>query len=100
MIGLKKPTIMENYNQQFHNQLNEVISRFLKDKKTKIGEGITYTMPLAAEPYQPLDTLFKCRLQNMDTYLFAFLNSYYIHNQVPLTVFPDGSIFGSLAAAK
>ena len=58
-----------------------------------------YTIQQEADPYMPVDTFFNCEVHNIDSYLFAFLNGFYIHKNAPLTVFPNGLIIGSLQAA-
>ena len=58
-----------------------------------------YTIQQEADPYMPVDSFFNCEAHNIDSYLFAFLNGFYIHKNAPLTVFPNGLIIGSLSAA-
>ena len=58
-----------------------------------------YSIQQNAEPYLPVDSFFNCEAHNIDSYLFAFLNGFYIHKNAPLTVFPNGLIIGSLQAA-
>jgi len=81
-------------------EIQAVIADFLKEKKSRVGQDTSYMWRQKAEPYQPLESLFKCKIQHIDTEIFAFLNGFYVHHNVPLTVFSNGSIFGSLAAAK
>ncbi|MGI6320444.1 MAG: Fe-S cluster assembly protein SufD [Bacteroidales bacterium] len=59
-----------------------------------------YKILLQAPPYNPVDSYFKCNIKDFDTFMFTFLNGWYVHKNVPLTVFPDGIIVGSLAHAK
>jgi len=58
-----------------------------------------YTIQQEAYPYIPVDSFFNCEAHNIDSYLFAFLNGFYIHKNAPLTIFPNGLIIGSLKAA-
>lgn len=59
----------------------------------------TYQLVHTPPPYRPVEDYFKCKVQNIDTYMFAFLNGWYVHNNAPLTLFPNGIIVGSITAA-
>ena len=65
----------------------------------KITEN-NYTIQQQADDYRPVETFFNCAIQNIDSYLFTFLNGWYVHKDVPLTVFPNGVTIGSLRAAR
>ncbi len=58
-----------------------------------------YDIQLQPNPYRPVDEIFKCKVHNIDTNMFTFLNGWYIHKNNPLTIFPEGIIVGSLNAA-
>jgi Fe-S cluster assembly protein SufD len=64
----------------------------------KIAET-AYTIQLTPAPYRPIEEYFRCKIQNIDTHMFAFLNGWYIHKSAPLTIFPNGVIVGSLMEA-
>jgi Fe-S cluster assembly protein SufD len=66
-------------------------------KWEKIIENI-YTIQQQADAYCPVETFFNCAIR--DSYMFTFLNGWYVHNEAPLTHFPNGVIIGSLRAAK
>jgi Fe-S cluster assembly protein SufD len=59
-----------------------------------------YTIQRQADVYCPVETFFNCAIRNIDSYMFTFLNGWYVHNEAPLTHFPNGVIIGSLRAAK
>ncbi len=59
-----------------------------------------YEVLFEAPPYNPVESYFKCHVHNFDTYMFTLLNGWYVHKNAPLTVFPDGTIVGSLAHAR
>lgn len=71
-------------------------------KNTDFSEAISleYEMLFQAPPYNPVESYFKCNVHNFDTYMFTLLNGWYVHKNAPLTVFPDGTIVGSLAHAR
>lgn len=50
-------------------------------------------------PYRPVEEYFHCKVKDFDTQMCIFLNGWYVHNQQPLTVTPEGIIVGSLIAA-
>ena len=58
-----------------------------------------YSIQQDADPYMPVDSYFNCEAHNIDSYLFAFLNGFYIHRNAALTIFPNGLIIGGLNAA-
>ena len=60
----------------------------------------TYTLQQQADDYRPVETFFNCEINNIDSYLFTFLNGWYVHKDAPLTIFPNGVTIGSLRAAK
>ena len=59
-----------------------------------------YTIQQQSEDYRPVETFFNCAIHNIDSYMFTFLNGWYVHNDAPLTVFPNGVTIGSLRSAK
>ncbi|MDR1180960.1 MAG: Fe-S cluster assembly protein SufD [Bacteroidales bacterium] len=60
----------------------------------------TYAIQQQAEVYRPVETFFNCAIRDIDSYMFTFLNGWYVHNEAPLTRFPNGVIIGSLRTAK
>lgn len=58
-----------------------------------------YSMQCEPSPYRPVEEYFKCQVKKIDTFMFSFLNGWYVHQNSPLTIFPDGLIIGSLMAA-
>lgn len=58
-----------------------------------------YGMQWAPSPYRPVEEYFKCQIKKIDTFMFTFLNGWYVHQNSPLTIFPNGIIIGSLIAA-
>jgi len=71
-------------------------------KNTNLSDAISekYDIVLSPQPYNPVETYFKCSVHNFDTYMFTLLNGWYVHKNAPLTTFPDGTIVGSLAEAR
>jgi len=59
-----------------------------------------YFIQQQSEDYRPVETFFNCAIHNIDSYMFTFLNGWYVHNDAPLTVFPNGVTIGSLRSAK
>ena len=59
-----------------------------------------YSIQQQSEDYRPVETFFHCAIHNIDSYMFTFLNGWYVHNDAPLTIFPNGVTVGSLRAAK
>ena len=60
----------------------------------------TYTIQQQADDYRPVETFFNCAMNNIDSYMFTFLNGWYVHKDAPLTIFPNGVTIGSLHTAK
>ena len=52
-----------------------------------------------ANEYQPVENYFQCSTRDINAEMFTFLNGWYVHHNAPLTVFPDGTMFGSLGEA-
>lgn len=77
-----------------HNKIeswrHRAIDQLVEDK---------YSIQLTPTPYRPVEEYFKCKIHNIDTYMFTFLNGWYVHKNTPLTIFPNGIIVGSLTAA-
>ncbi|MBP5411861.1 MAG: Fe-S cluster assembly protein SufD [Bacteroidales bacterium] len=59
----------------------------------------TYTIKTQPDDFQLSDSVFSCDIQNIDTYMFTFMNGWYVHNNAPLTIFPNGIIIGSFRHA-
>ncbi|MDR0368257.1 MAG: Fe-S cluster assembly protein SufD, partial [Bacteroidales bacterium] len=59
-----------------------------------------YAIQQQSEVYRPVETFFNCSIHNIDSYMFTFLNGWYVHNDSPLTMFPNGVTIGSLRSAK
>ena len=62
--------------------------------------GNNYAIQQQADDYRPVETFFCCAIHNIDSYMFTFLNGWYVHKNIPLTIFPNGVTIGSLRAAK
>jgi Fe-S cluster assembly protein SufD len=60
----------------------------------------SYALQQQAEAYRPVETYFNCAIHNIDSYMFTFLNGWYVHNKASLTNFPNGVTIGSLRVAK
>jgi len=60
----------------------------------------TYTIQKQADDYHNVDSFFNCAMTNIDSYLFTFLNGWYVYKESPLTIFPNGVTIGSLHRAK
>ncbi|MDR1459985.1 MAG: Fe-S cluster assembly protein SufD [Bacteroidales bacterium] len=75
---------------------NEMWRNFAWEKITQN----TYAIQQHADAYRPVETFFNCAIRDIDSYMFTFLNGWYVHNDAPLTIFPNGVIIGSLRAAK
>lgn len=58
-----------------------------------------YKVNQEPEKYRPVNEFFRCNIDNIEAHLFAFLNGWYVHNNVPLTIFPSGVIVGSFRHA-
>lgn len=71
-------------------------------KNTDLRKAIDqqYDIALEPQPYNPVESYFTCKVHNFDTYMFTLLNGWYVHKNAPLTMFPDGTIVGSLATAR
>ncbi len=96
----------------FSKQRNEAANKFrelgMYDKKSEIWRDVNWNniikskkfiVQKRADEYQPIENYFQCSTQDINAEMFAFLNGWYIHHNAPLTIFPDGSIFGSLCEA-
>jgi Fe-S cluster assembly protein SufD len=60
----------------------------------------TYSLQQQADDYRPVETFFNCAIHNIASYMFTFLNGWYVHSGTPLTSFPNGITIGSLRMAK
>lgn len=78
---------------------NQAIEMWREVKWDKIIKNKNYIAQEEANEYQPVETYFECSTQDINAEMFTFLNGWYVHHNAPLTVFPDGSIFGSLKEA-
>lgn len=58
-----------------------------------------YIIQKEADEYQPVENYFQCSTQDINADMFTFLNGWYVHQNAPLTVFPDGTMYGSLREA-
>lgn len=96
MIELREKSMEQFVAQGFPNHSME------QWKNTDFREIITqkYDILLHPEPYNPVESYFSCKVNNLDTYMFTLLNGWYVHKKAPLTEFPDGTIVGSLAKAR
>lgn len=61
--------------------------------------GKSYGLCLHPDPYRPVDAYFQCGTQEINAEMFPFLNGWYLHQNAPLTLFPNGMIVGSLREA-
>ncbi len=59
-----------------------------------------YSIQQQADDYRPVETFFNCAIHNIDSYMFTFLNGWYVSKEASLTIFPNGVTIGSLRAAK
>ena len=51
------------------------------------------------DAYQPAEAYFHCDNEEMHSFMFTFLNGWYLHDNAPLTRFPNGLVVGSLRQA-
>lgn len=58
-----------------------------------------YEVQTTPDAYHIANSVFSCDIHDIDTYMFTFLNGWYVHNNAPLTIFPNGVIIGSMRAA-
>ncbi|MBO4403417.1 MAG: Fe-S cluster assembly protein SufD [Bacteroidales bacterium] len=59
----------------------------------------SYRICLNPQAYHPEEASFQCDNQEIHSTQFTFLNGWYLHDNAPLTRFPNGMIMGSLRAA-
>jgi len=74
-----------------------------KWKKTDLSEKLIYDYNLvldAAEVTDDREKVFKCEVENFDTYLFTQFNGFFVANDAPLTKLNNGVIVGSINAAR
>ncbi len=107
-----KNLLSEISNQHIGNLRVEAIKYFaaqgfpkVKDeewKNTDISESINqnFNVLLDVED-EPIDVLklFKCEINNFETYLFSLFNGWYVYKNKIITHFSNGVIVGSLAEA-
>lgn len=102
----------KNISDYFLNQRMEAAENFRKqgvpDKTTEMWREIkwenivknqNFVVQKQANEYQPVENYFQCSTQDINAEMFTFLNGWYVHQNVPLTVFPDGTMYGSLREA-
>lgn len=82
--------------QQFHDIRRSHPSFYASEVKSTEPD---YQLQLTPDTYRPVEEYFHCKVQDIDTQMFVFLNGWYVHDQMPLTVSPEGVIAGSLIAA-
>lgn len=46
-----------------------------------------------------IESIFKCTIPHFETYLVTLLNGWYVYNDSPLHILPNGMVIGSLASA-
>ena len=61
--------------------------------------GKSYQLRLQPEEYRPMESFFQCSTKDINSEMFPFLNSWYLHCNAPLTRFPNGLVAGSLREA-
>jgi len=62
-------------------------------------DSTSYQIQLQPPTYRPVEEYFKCKVKNIDTQMSVFLNGWFVHDNQPLVVSPDGLIVGSIFAA-
>jgi Fe-S cluster assembly protein SufD len=71
-------------------------------KNTDISESLNHSfnilLDVEDEPID-IDKLFKCEINNFETYLFSLFNGWYVYRNKIITHFSNGVIVGSLAEA-
>ena len=50
-------------------------------------------------PYRPVEEYFHCKVKDIDTQMCIFLNGWHVHDNMPLTISPEGVIVGSMTEA-
>lgn len=58
-----------------------------------------YQLCCQPRDYKPVEAYFHCENQGMHSSMFPFLNGWYLHDNAPLTRFPNGMVVGSLREA-
>ena len=66
---------------------------------TYIAPNLTCQPCLTPPTYRPVEEYFHCKVQNIDTQMFIFLNGWFVHQENPLIISPEGIIIGSLIEA-
>ncbi|MBO4645526.1 MAG: Fe-S cluster assembly protein SufD [Bacteroidales bacterium] len=66
---------------------------------TLIAPSAEWKFQTQPPAYRPVEEYFHCKVQNIDTQMFVFLNGWYVHRKDALSVSEDGVITGSIFAA-
>ena len=105
--------LLSHFDNPYVNSLRyEAIKKFSKQgfptakdedwKNTDISESLNnnFNILLDVED-EPIDVqkLFKCEINNFETYLFSLFNGWYVYKNKIITHFSNGVIVGSLAEA-
>lgn len=91
------PSMRQNGLDSFEK--NGISKSFLKNEKIAALEAEHFHVQLTAPAYRPVEEYFKCKVRNMETTMFVFLNGWFVHDNEPITVSKEGIIAGSIFAA-
>jgi len=58
-----------------------------------------YDIQHTASPYRPVEDYFHCKIGQINSEMFTFLNGWYVNRNAPLTTFANGMIVGNVFAA-
>ncbi|MDR1112184.1 MAG: Fe-S cluster assembly protein SufD [Bacteroidales bacterium] len=59
----------------------------------------SYTIQQTAKPYRPVEDYFHCKIGQINSEMFSFLNGWYVNRNAPLTIFANGMIVGTIFSA-
>jgi Fe-S cluster assembly protein SufD len=59
----------------------------------------SYTIQQTAKPYRPVEDYFHCKIRQINSEMFTFLNGWYVNRNAPLTIFANGMIVGTIFSA-
>ena len=71
-------------------------------RNTSLEETLSHDYELVLKPApreMDINSIFRCEVHNFETYLFTQLNGWYVYENTPITVLPEGVVVGSLAHA-
>jgi Fe-S cluster assembly protein SufD len=88
--GLERFSLLELPHKKLESWRHHPIDQLVRER---------YTIQETAKPYRPVENYFHCKIGQINSEMFAFLNGWYVNRNAPLTIFANGMIVGTIFEA-